>query len=75
MAQDAPAAIARNDPLFGPPNRLLVNQFDGGLRLRLKGTLISKRSTYYYVNSCSLTWYSMIVCSNLGPLIARSLGT
>lgn len=68
MAKSTSAPVARDCLAINPPHRLLVNELDRRIRLRL-----CKKYQPGSVPICDpLTCCSMIVCSNRGPLIATS---
>jgi len=69
MAQRPAAAVTRDGSFVYPPNRLLVDQLYGCPRLRLTDSLAGTVDAVE-----RRTWYSTMVCSNLGPVMASSLG-
>lgn len=75
MTERSPSTVTRHHPVVRPPYWLLVYQVDGRQRLWLQSAQqLALRTSLVPLHKLNHTWYSINVCSNLGPTIALLRG-
>ena len=89
MTQRAASSVARYGAVVCPSDGLFVDELDGSIWTRLNTSVLANVLALHVVvprfsntlrpeispqQVIQRTWSSMMLCSNLGPLIAISLG-
>lgn len=74
MTQRSSATIASHQSILGPSHGLFMDQLDCSVGLGLwQGQQAHRDNPEHVAHQERRTWYSMIICSNRGPVMALLL--